>query len=84
VAGGGFGSLGPGVWVSPHPECAAEAIGVLCEAGVAEGARGFTATRLGLGNARVMVAAAGELTVIEEEYRRFLEAFGPRAPGGTS
>jgi phenylacetic acid degradation operon negative regulatory protein len=77
----GFGSLGPGVWVSPHPEREAEAIGVLREAGVAAGASVFTATRSGLGNARVMVAAAWELSVIEEEYRRFLDAFGTRDPG---
>jgi phenylacetic acid degradation operon negative regulatory protein len=77
----GFGSLGPGVWVSPHPEREAEAIGVLRQAGIADGASVFTATRSGLGNARVMVAAAWDLSVIEEEYRMFLGVFGARDPG---
>src|SRR5580658_3975334 len=44
----GFGSLGAGVWISPHPDREAEAIGVLREAGIADDAHVFVARRSGL------------------------------------
>lgn len=77
----GFGSLGAGLWISPHPEREAEAVQVLRDAGVAGEAHVFVATRSGLGDVRVMVAAAWDLKEIEEQYERFIEEFGPRAPG---
>jgi phenylacetic acid degradation operon negative regulatory protein len=77
----GFGSLGPGLWISPHPDRQAEAAGVLRAAGVAQDAHVFVATRSGLGDVRVMVAAAWDLPAIEEQYGQFIEEFRPAAPG---
>jgi phenylacetic acid degradation operon negative regulatory protein len=76
----GFGSLGAGVWISPHPDREAEAIGVLREAGVAEDAHVFVARRSGLADVRVMVAAAWDLSAIEEQYEQFIEEFRATAP----
>ena len=54
----GFGALASGLWISPHPERAAEAERVLGEAGVGDDAHVFVARRTGLGDSSAMVAAA--------------------------
>jgi phenylacetic acid degradation operon negative regulatory protein len=76
----GFGSLGAGVWISPHPDREAEAIQILRQAGVTEDAHVFVARRSGLGDVRVMVAAAWDLSAIEERYEQFIEEFRATAP----
>jgi len=74
----GFGSLGPGLWISAHPEREAEAARVLREAGLASGAHVFVATRSGLAGPDGMVRAAWDLAAIEREYERFIAEFsGP-------
>jgi phenylacetic acid degradation operon negative regulatory protein len=79
LAWAGFGTLGPGLWISPHAAREQEAIRVLREAGVAEDAHVFVATRSGLSDTREMVAAAWNLPEIEAEYEQFVAEF--RAPG---
>ena len=76
----GFGSLGAGLWISPHPDREAEAIGVLTEARVAQDAHVFVASRSGLADVRIMVADAWDLTAIEEQYGQFIEEFRDSAP----
>lgn len=76
----GFGSLGAGLWISPHPDRAAEATGVLREAGVAADAHVFVATRSGLADVQVMVASAWDLDAIERRYEQFVEEFRATAP----
>jgi phenylacetic acid degradation operon negative regulatory protein len=76
----GFGSLGPGLWISPHPDREAEAVRVLREAGIADDAQVFVARRSGLGDERVMVATAWDLTGVEEQYEQFLDEFRDPAP----
>jgi phenylacetic acid degradation operon negative regulatory protein len=76
----GFGSLGPGLWISSHPEREAEALGVLRDAGAADGAQLFTATRTGPGDAAAMAGQAWDLAGIEQEYGQFLAAFGGPPP----
>ena len=76
----GFGSLGAGLWISPHPDREAEAIGVLREAGVAADAQVFVARRSGLADVQVMVAAAWDLGAIEDRYEEFIEEFRGTAP----
>jgi phenylacetic acid degradation operon negative regulatory protein len=71
----GFGSLGPGLWISPHPDREAEAVRVLREAGIADDAHVFVARRSRLGDERVMVATAWDLTAIEDQYEQFIEEF---------
>ena len=61
LAWAGFGSLGPGLWISPHVAREQEAMRVLREAGVAEDAHVFVAKRTGLSDTRDMVAAAWDL-----------------------
>lgn len=79
LAWAGFGSLGPGLWISPHVAREQEAIRVLREAGVAQDAHVFVAKRTGLSGTREMVAAAWDLPEIEAEYERFVAEF--RVPG---
>jgi phenylacetic acid degradation operon negative regulatory protein len=76
----GFGSLGAGLWISPHPDREAEAIGVLREAGVAADAHVFVARRSGLADVQVMVATAWNLGAIEDRYEEFIEEFRATAP----
>lgn len=77
----GFGSLGAGLWISPHPDREAEAVEALREAGVAADAHVFVARRSGLGDVRTMVATAWDVGAIEEQYEQFIEQFRGRAPG---
>ena len=79
LAWAGFGSLGPGLWISPHVAREQEAMRVLREAGVAEDAHVFVARRTGLSDTRDMVAAAWDLPEIEAEYEQFVTEF--RVPG---
>jgi phenylacetic acid degradation operon negative regulatory protein len=76
----GFGSLGPGLWISAHPEREREAARVLREAGLDGDAHLFVATRSGLAGADAMVRAAWDLAAIEREYERFLAEFGDPGP----
>ncbi len=74
----GFGSLGPGLWISTHPEREAEVTQVLQEAGIAGDAHLFVATRPGVGPVRAMVSAAWDLAAIEREYEQFIGMFAGR------
>ena len=76
----GFGSLGAGLWISPHADREAEAIGVLREAGAAADAHVFVARRSGLAEVQAMVAAAWDLGAIEDQYEAFVEEFRAIAP----
>jgi phenylacetic acid degradation operon negative regulatory protein len=77
----GFGSLGAGLWISPHPDRGTEAVEVLRAAGLEEDAHVFEATRSGLGDDRAMVAAAWDLAAVEDQYEQFIEEFRDPAPG---
>ncbi len=76
----GFGSLGGGLWLSPHPDRQDEAARVLAEAGVAEDAHLFVAHRTGLGELAQLVSTAWDLAAIERQYEQFLAEFGGRQP----
>jgi phenylacetic acid degradation operon negative regulatory protein len=77
----GFGSLGAGLWISPHPDRGTEAVEVLRAAGLEGDAHVFEATRSGLGDVRVMVAAAWDLAAVEDQYEQFIEEFRDPVPG---
>jgi phenylacetic acid degradation operon negative regulatory protein len=81
LAWAGFGSLGPGLWISPHSERQQEAIRVLNEARVADDAHVFVARRTGLSDTKAMVAAAWDLPEIGAEYDRFVAEFRAQTPG---
>jgi phenylacetic acid degradation operon negative regulatory protein len=76
----GFGSLGGGLWISPHPDRQAEAARVLHEAGIAEDAHLFVASHTGLAELSRMVSTAWDLGAIEEQYEQFLAEFRARTP----
>lgn len=75
----GFGSIAPGLWVSPHVEREAEAILALRDAGITD-AHVFAATRLGLADVRQMIRAAWDLAAVEEQYEQFLGSFRDPSP----
>jgi phenylacetic acid degradation operon negative regulatory protein len=75
----GFGSIAPGLWVSPHVERESEAVLVLRAAGIAD-AHVFTATRRGLADVREMIRTAWDLAAVEEQYEHFLDSFRDRSP----
>ena len=81
LAWAGFGSLGPGLWISPHSGRQQEAIRVLNEAHVADDAHVFVARRTGLSDTKAMVAAAWDLPEIGAEYDRFVAQFRAQTPG---
>jgi phenylacetic acid degradation operon negative regulatory protein len=76
----GFGSLGAGLWISPHPEREAEATGVLKDAGVADDAHVFVARRSTLGDVKAMVAEAWDLPSIDSAYEEFNSEFRVATP----
>jgi phenylacetic acid degradation operon negative regulatory protein len=76
----GLGWLGPGLWISAHPEREAEVARVLSQAGVTD-AHLFTATRSGLDGAADMVRAAWDLDAVERQYERFIAEFSGAEPG---
>jgi phenylacetic acid degradation operon negative regulatory protein len=80
----GFGSLGPGVWISPHPSHATEARQVLDSLG--EPVHGtLMHARLDDPDERHrLVAQAWDIPDLEAQYRTFLDRFEPvhpRSPG---
>ena len=81
LAWAGFGSLGPGLWISPHAGRRQEAVRVLNEARVADDAHVFVARRTGLSDTKAMVAAAWDLPEIGAEYDGFVAEFRAQTPG---
>jgi phenylacetic acid degradation operon negative regulatory protein len=75
----GFGSIAPGLWVSPHAERETEAVLVLRDAGITD-AHVFAATRRGLADVREMIRTAWDLAAVEEQYEQFLVNFGDPNP----
>ena len=53
---------------------------MLREAGAAQDAHVFVASRSGLADVRVMVAAAWDLSAVEEQYQQFIAEFSDAAP----
>ena len=80
LAWAGFGSLGGGLWITPHVERERE-LRDLAGGGVAE-LVSFRA-RLGeLGDPRRVIADAWDLDAVAEAYRAFVARFGRLRPGG--
>ncbi|WP_030939758.1 PaaX family transcriptional regulator C-terminal domain-containing protein [Streptomyces sp. NRRL S-646] len=71
----GFGSPEPGVWITPRTDREAEALGVLKELGLADGAMSFTAAYGAVGSEAAMVARAWDLSEVEERYEAFIAEF---------
>jgi phenylacetic acid degradation operon negative regulatory protein len=77
----GFGSLGPGVWISPHPSHAEEARQVLGSLGDAVQGTLLHARLDDPSERRKLVAQAWDLSELAARYKAFIERFGEVEPG---
>lgn len=77
----GFGSLGPGVWLSPHPSRAAEARQVLASLGEPVQGTLLHARLHNPEDRRRLVTQAWDVTELDRQYRAFLDRFTPVRPG---
>jgi len=71
----GFGSLGPGVWLSPHPSHATEARGVLESLGEAVQGTLLHARLDNPDERQRLVTQAWDVAELERQYRTFLDRF---------
>jgi phenylacetic acid degradation operon negative regulatory protein len=82
LAWAGFGSLGGGLWISPHGEREAELRDLIGDGSVAE-LLSFRAELGALGDPGSVIADAWDLDAVAGAYRRFSAQFGrlrPRTP----
>jgi phenylacetic acid degradation operon negative regulatory protein len=80
----GFGSLGPGVWLSPHPSHAAEARRVLASLGEQVQATLLHARLDDAAERQALVTQAWDVAELDRQYRAFLDRFSgvrPDSPG---
>lgn len=74
LAWGGLGSMGGGVWLTPHVEREAELLDAIRDAPAAE-ATSFVARLGSLGSPEEVAAAAWDLDEVREYYDAFIEDF---------
>jgi len=79
LAWAGLGSMGSGVWLTPHVEREAELREAIREAPAAE-ATSFVASLGALGRAEDVAAAAWDLDEVREQYEAFVEDFAAIRP----
>jgi len=75
----GFGSLGNGVWITPHVEREAEAEAMARDASAAE-LVSFRAELGSLGHPARLIAQAWDLAEVADAYEQFLARFGRLRP----
>jgi phenylacetic acid degradation operon negative regulatory protein len=76
----GFGSPGPGMWISPLPAREAEVLSVVEGLGLDDGAMSFTARFAAVGSEQEMVQRAWDLDVVAAQYASFVGAFADLRP----
>jgi phenylacetic acid degradation operon negative regulatory protein len=76
----GFGSPGPGMWISPSSAREAEAHAVIEGLGLDAGALSFTGRFAGVGDEHAMVRRAWDLDAVAARYDDFVAAFGGLHP----
>lgn len=76
----GFGSPGPGMWISPLPDREAEVRSVVGGLGLDQGAMSFTARFAAIGSEPEMVRRAWDLDVVAARYTDFVDAFSGLRP----
>src|SRR5262249_55550820 len=79
LAWAGFGSLGAGVWISPHVERESELLEMSGNGSVAE-LLSFHAELGAIGDPIRLVADAWNLERVDAAYRQFIEDFGRQRP----
>jgi phenylacetic acid degradation operon negative regulatory protein len=81
LAWAGFGSLGGGLWITPHAEREHELADVAADGSAAE-LLSFRAELGALGEPARVVAEAWDLDALAEAYRAFIARFGRMRPRG--
>jgi phenylacetic acid degradation operon negative regulatory protein len=76
----GFGSPGPGMWISPRPDREKEVHAVVDGFGLDDGAMSFTARFAAIGSEPEMVSRAWDLDVVAAQYAGFVDVFGDLDP----
>ncbi|MPY92423.1 MAG: hypothetical protein GEV08_04940 [Acidimicrobiia bacterium] len=77
----GFGNPTPGVWLSPHPDRAAEVATVIDELGVADTALAFVGRSAAIGmDDRTVVARSWQLGELAARYEAVVETLRGRRP----
>ncbi|WP_345470283.1 PaaX family transcriptional regulator [Actinoallomurus oryzae] len=76
----GFGSPGPGMWISPMPAREPEVLSVVKGLGLDQGAMSFTARFAAVGSEHEMVRRAWDLDAVAAQYAAFVETFGGLEP----
>jgi phenylacetic acid degradation operon negative regulatory protein len=71
----GFGSPESGVWIAPDTSREAEAVRILTELNLADGAMSFTASYGAVGAEGSMVSRAWDLTDLAARYEKFIDEF---------
>ena len=79
LAWAGFGSLGNGLWLTPHVDREAEVTRIVHDLSVAE-LVSFRAEFGGIGDAGKVVADAWDLDAVADRYREFVDRFGRLRP----
>jgi phenylacetic acid degradation operon negative regulatory protein len=79
LAWAGFGSLGNGLWLTPHVDREAEVTRIVRDLSVAE-LVSFRAEFGGIGDAGKVVADAWDLDAVADRYREFVDRFGRLRP----
>ena len=79
LAWAGFGSLGGGLWISPHAEREAELQDMAREDTAAE-LLSFRAELGALGDPERLIAEAWDLTEVADAYKDFIATFGRQRP----
>jgi phenylacetic acid degradation operon negative regulatory protein len=79
LAWAGFGSLGGGVWITPHVSHEDELRGAV-ENGSVAALLSFQAELGALGDPRLVIAEAWDLETIADHYHQFVEDFGRTRP----
>jgi phenylacetic acid degradation operon negative regulatory protein len=77
----GLGSLGGGVWLTPHVEREAELAAAIAEEPVAE-ATSFVAEFGAIGDPQQLIATAWDLASVREQYLAFIDDFARARPSG--
>jgi phenylacetic acid degradation operon negative regulatory protein len=79
LAWAGFGSLGGGLWISPHVERERE-LSAASNVDAAAELLSFEASLGSVGDPAKVVAEAWDLEAVAEAYREFIERFGRQRP----
>jgi phenylacetic acid degradation operon negative regulatory protein len=82
LAWAGLGSLGGGVWLSPHVEREAELAAAIRDEPAAE-ATSFTAQLGALGTPAALAATAWDLDKVRDQYQAFIDHFATAKPATT-